>query len=44
MLCGALAASCVGAVQAQSSVTLYGLLDVAGAYYSRTALADDHLY
>ena len=43
LLVGALGATAVGAAQAQSSVTLYGLLDVAPAVYSRTTAADDRM-
>ena len=44
MLCGALAASCTAAVHAQSSVTLYGLLDVGPSYIKRTAATDSHMF
>lgn len=42
-LCSLAASTAVGA-RAQTTVTLYGLLDVAPAAFSRTAAADDRMY
>ena len=44
MLLGGLAATAAFASQAQSSVTLYGLIDVAPAMVSRTTTVDDRLF
>lgn len=44
LLVGTLGLSAVVAAHAQSTVTLYGLLDVAAASFSRTAAADDGMY
>lgn len=44
IIIGALATMAGAAAPAQTSVTLYGLLDVAPARFSRTATADDRLF
>ena len=44
ILLGGLAATASLAAQAQSSVTLYGLIDIAPAMVSRTNTADDRLF
>jgi len=43
LLVGALCAAAVVAAHAQSSVTLYGLLDIAPAVFSRSAAADERM-
>ncbi|MFZ2662833.1 MAG: porin [Rhodoferax sp.] len=43
LLVGALGAAAVVAAHAQSSVTLYGLLDIAPAVFSRSAAADERM-
>lgn len=43
LLVGTLGISAAAVAQAQSTVTLYGLLDVAPAVFSRTNAADDRM-
>lgn len=44
LLVGALSMSAAAVAQGQSTVTLYGLIDIAPATFSRTAAADDRMY
>ncbi len=44
LLVGTLGLSAAAIAHAQSSVTMYGLIDVAPASFSRTAAADDRMY